>query len=299
MSWIKKIFNDWKAGYNARQKEAQFIKGLSAARAMLSHQSSIEGNEISFSHSGHAGDIIYSIPTMYSLAAGRKINLYLELNKPNRDFIKTMRHPNGSVMLTEKSVGLFVPLLLAQKDFIRCEALTHQKVDYDLTAFRDLPFDYRMGSIARWYFLTYGISSDLGKPWLHIIPNTAFTDAVVIARSSRYRTPGIDYSFLKKYSRLVFVGMPDEFSDMQKQIPGIVYQPVNNFLELAAVIAGSKLFIGNQSFPFSLAESLKVKRVLEVFPQCPNVIVEGADAYDFCYQPQFEKIVSGLLNHTK
>lgn len=294
MSWFQKIFNNWKTEFNVRQKETQFLNGLQNVPDVL-HPVAIEGDEISFSHSGHAGDIIYSIPTMYELAEGRKINLYLSLNQPNRDFTKQMRHPNGNVMLTEKSVELIAPLLLVQKDFIRCEALAGQTIHYDLTAFREYPFDYRMGSIARWYFLTYGISRDLSKPWLQVRPNESFNDALVIARSSRYRTPKIDYGFLKKYPRVVFVGMPDEFADIQQKIPALIYQPVQNFSELASVIAGSKLFIGNQSFPFSLAEALKVKRVLEVFPQCPNVLVEGADAYDFCYQPQFEKIVSTLL----
>ncbi|MCK9402850.1 MAG: hypothetical protein M0Q26_05575 [Chitinophagaceae bacterium] len=294
MSWLHKIFTDWKAGFNARQKETQFLQGLQNLPDVL-HPIQLEGDEINFSHSGHAGDIIYSIPTMYALAAGRKINLYLSLYQPNRDFTKQMKHPNGNVMLTEKSVALFAPLLLAQPAFLRCEALTNQTIHYDLAAFREFPFDYRMGSITRWYFLTYGISCDLGKPWLQVIPNERYTNAIVIARSSRYHTPKIDYGFLKKYPTLFFVGMPDEFDDMKKQIPNLVYQPVTNFLELASVIAGSKLFIGNQSFPFSLAEALKVRRVLEVFPQCPNVLVEGANAYDFCYQPQFEKIVTDLL----
>ena len=294
MSRFSKIFNNWKTEFNVRRKETQFLNGLQNVPDVL-HPAVIDGDEISFSHSGHAGDIIYSIPTMYELAAGRKINLYLTLNQPNRDFTRQMRHPNGNVMLTEKSVELIAPLLLAQKDFIRCEALAGQTVHYDLTAFREFPFDYRMGSIARWYFLTYGISRDLGKPWLQVQPDESFKDALVIARSSRYRTPKIEYGFLKKYPRVVFVGMPDEFADMQQQIPSLVYHPVKNFLELASLIAGSQLFIGNQSFPFSLAEALKVKRVLEVFPQCPNVLVEGADAYDFCYQPQFEKIVTTLL----
>ncbi len=297
MSWLKKIFNEWKTEFNVKQKETQFINGLQQVPDVLSNPLSMEGGEINFSHSGHAGDIIYSIPTMLELAKGKKINLYLTLNQPNRDFTKQMRHPNGNVMLTQKSVDLFAPLLLAQPDFARCEAHQGQPIHYDLTAFRSFPFDYRMGSIARWYFLTYGISRDLGKPWLQVTPNSSFNDAIVLARSSRYRTPNISYSFLKKYPRIVFVGMPDEFADMQQQIPDLIYQPVPNFYELAAVIAGSKLFIGNQSFPFSLAEAVKVKRVLEVFPQCPNVVVEGEHAYDFCYQPQFEKIVKDLMGH--
>jgi len=295
MSWIRKILMDWKTEFNVQQKETQFLKGL--AKAPSIHEPVIEGDEISFSHSGHAGDIIYSIPAMQSLAKGRKINLYLELYKPARDFTKKMRHPNGQVMLTPKSIELFAPLILSQPAFKKCEALKDQKVQYDLTVFREFPFDYRMGSIARWYFLTYGINGDLGKPWLQVTPDKTFNHAIVLARSSRYRSPKIDYGFLQKYPRLVFVGMPEEFEDMKKQLPKLEYKPVTNFLELAAVIAGSKLFIGNQSFPFSLAEALKVRRVLEVFYKCPNVLVEGPNGYDFCYQPQFEKIVSDLLDH--
>jgi hypothetical protein len=100
----------------------------------------------------------------------------------------------------------------------------------------------------------------LHEPWLHVTPDTSFSNAIVVARSSRYRTPEIDYSILKKYPRVVFVGLPDEFEDMHPQVPHMEYKSVANFLELAQVIAGSKLFIGNQSFPFALAEALKAKQ---------------------------------------
>lgn len=294
MSWMRNIFNNWKAEYNLRKKEQRFVGSMAAAADVLRQHASDE-NTVSFSHTGHAGDIVYSIPAMYALAGGKKIALYLKLNQPALDFTPSMKHPNGSVMLTSKSVELFAPLLLAQPGFVACEALNDQHVDYDLTAFRALPFDYRMGSIARWYFLTFGVTRDLGKPWLQARPDARYSDAVIIARSSRYHSPGIDYSFLKKYKRLVFVGVPDEYEEMKKALPALEYAPVKDFLELASVIAAGRLFIGNQSFPFSLAEAMKVRRVLEVYHQCPNVIVEGAEGYDFCYQPQFEKIVGGLL----
>jgi hypothetical protein len=295
MSFFRKIFNNWKTEYDVRQKQARFKNGLQNLSA-ISNPPDIVGDEINFSHSGHAGDIIYSIPAMIALAEGRKINLYLTLYQPNRDFTKKMKHPNGSVMLTEKSVELIAPLILAQNEFILCESHQGQQIHYNLTDFRNLPFDYRMGSIARWYFLTYGISADLGKPWLKVVPDESVKDSIVLARSSRYHTPGISYSFLNKYADIVFVGMKEEFEEMKKEIPGLTFRPVKQFLEMASIIAGSKLFIGNQSFPFSLAEALKVKRVLEVFPLIPNVVVEGEYAYDFCYQPQFEKIIKKLLD---
>lgn len=295
MSRWRQIFNGWKAEYNLSRKHAQFINALPQAAAVLQPLAAPGEEEIAFSHNGHAGDIIYSIPAMYALAQGRKIRLYLDLYQPALDFTPSMKHPNGKVMLTDKSVALFAPLMLSQPDFISCEALKGQTIHYDLTAYRRLPFDYRMGSIARWYFLAFGISADLGKPWLAVTPNRSFSESVVIARSSRYHSPGISYAFLSAYPNLVMVGMPEEYAAMKKQLPSLQYHPVHDFQELAAVIAGSRLFIGNQSMPFALAEAMKVKRVLEVYHQVPNVVVEGSNGYDFCYQPQFEHIVQGLL----
>jgi hypothetical protein len=296
MSFLQKIWTDWKQSFNHRQKEQRFKDGLAVAPQVLKPLTPITGNAVHFKHTGHAGDVIYSIPAMKALANGKKIHLYFELNQPNRDFTKQMRHPNGNVMLTEKSVALFAPLMQQQPEIEYFGTWNGEPIHYDLTAFRSFPFDYRMYSIARWYFLTFAVTADLGKPWLQITPDNRFSDKIVIARSSRYHAQEISYSFLSKYENLFFVGVPEEYETMKKEIPNLQYQPVSDFAALAAIIAGCKLFIGNQSFPFSLAEALKAPRILEVYHQCPNVVPEGANAYDFCYQPQFEKIVSDLLN---
>ncbi|MFL5774040.1 MAG: hypothetical protein ACJ75F_12840 [Flavisolibacter sp.] len=248
-------------------------------------------SDVHFRHSGNAGDIIYSLPAIKTLAEGRNIHLHLNLNQPR---LGKMYHPLGNVMLNEQMVSMLQPLLLEQPYIQSCDTYKDQQVDFDMDIFRQYPFNYRMHSIARWYFLAFGISSDLGKPWLHVTPNDHFKDAIVIARSHRYHAPGIDYSFLKRYPRTVFVGLQNELEEMRKMIPTIEYYPVKDFLELASVINGSRFFIGNQSFPFSLAEALKCKRLLEVYHISPNVIVEGAYGFDFCYQPQFEKLAEKL-----
>lgn len=294
MNILQKFLYNWKASFNFKQKTKSFVNGLNNLSSININDNFESEAELNFLHSGHLGDIIYAIPAIYCLAKGKPINLFLKLNEPVKDFIKSMTHPNGNVMLTNTSVKLLQPLILKQKQFKKCEAHNNQKIHYDLTLFRNLPFDYRMGSITRWYFLTFGISTNLSNAWLSVKPNIVYKNFIVIARSKRYRTPLITYSFLKKYLDIVFVGVQEEFIDMQKEIPHITFVSVQNFLELAEIIAGCKIFIGNQSFPFSLAESLKVKRVLETFPQCPNVIPEGENAYDFCYQPQFEKIIEDL-----
>jgi hypothetical protein len=252
-----------------------------------------EPDAVHFKHFGLIGDIIYAIPAMQALAKGKKIYLHLLINQKSL-YRKSMRHTNKDKILTEKSVEMLAPLILSQPGFAACDILTDQKIDYDLDEFRNYPFDYNTNHICRWYFHMYGITADLSKPWLKVTPDTSFKKEIVIARSFRYRAPGITYDFLQAYPNITFAGLKEEYEDLKKAIPALKYRPVSNFLELAQIIAGCKFFIGNQSFPFAVAEALKVKRALEVCFECPNVIPEGEHAYDFVYQPQFEKIVKEL-----
>ena len=248
----------------------------------------------SFKHSGNSGDLIYSLPAVYALAENSSIELYLNLDQKMNYDIERGKHPLNGVMLNEKMFLMLQPLLLFQQQIKTCNIYHNESIDYDLDIFRKSAFNTNSGSIARWYFLHFAVNADLGKSWLQVNANSSFNDYIVIARSLGYHSPGIDYSFLSKYKKLIFVGVPEEFEEMRLVLPTLEYQSVSNFLELAEIIAGCKFFIGNQSFPFSIAEALKVKRILEVYYVCPNVIVEGINGYDFCFQPQFEKVVEKL-----
>lgn len=282
------------AVFKEKAKRQLFEKGLSRVQQPELYPDTA-GDAVHFKHFGLIGDIIYAIPAMKALAGNKKIHLHLQINQQSL-YKKSMRHMNQGKILTEKSVQMLAPLLLAQPEFAVVDVLGNQRVDYDLDEFRNFPFDYNTNHICRWYFHMYGITADLGKPWLKVEPDPAYRNEIVIARSFRYRAPGISYDFLKAYPDITFVGLKEEFEDMQRMIPQLKHRTVKNFLEFAQIIAGSKFFIGNQSFPFAVAEALKVKRALEVCFECPNVIPEGPDGYDFVYQPQFEKIVKQLYS---
>lgn len=297
MGSLTDILKHWKAEFDIHQKEKRFIRTLQNVPDIFRNEPTAESMEVNFRHSGHAGDLIHAIPAMLALAKGRKINLYLHLNQPAGKYTGNITHPNGNVMFTKKTVELFAPLILSQPQFSACEAYTDQNIHYDLSEFRQFPFDLRMGSNSRWYLQTFATTWDLGKPWLSVTPDKSYNDAIIVARSSRYRTPMVSYDFLGKYPRVVFVGLPEEFENMREQIPKMEYKPVNNFLELAKVIAGGKLYVSNQSLPAAIAEGLKVRRVIELSYLVPTTVVEGPDAYDVVYQPQFERIVSNLMGH--
>ncbi|MBI5858610.1 MAG: hypothetical protein HZB42_13305 [Sphingobacteriales bacterium] len=278
--------------FKQKAKRKLFSKALSKLELPNLHPKTA-GDAVHFKHFGLLGDIIYAIPAMKVLAEGRKIHLHLQINQKSL-YSKKMKHENKDKILTEKNVLMLAPLLLSQPGFASCDILSDQKIDYDLDEFRKYPFDYNTNHICRWYFHMYGITTDLSKAWLTVKPDASLNNEIVIARSFRYRAPGISYDFLKAYPNTSFVGTKEEYEDLKSAIPALKHKQVSNFLELAQVIAGCKFFIGNQSFPFALAEALKVKRALELCFECPNVIPEGENAYDFVYQPQFEKVVKEL-----
>jgi len=256
--------------------------------------------EINIIHSGNAGDIIYSLPVVKRLSemTFKPVNFLLKLDE-RLDLLPGDSHPLNNVMLNQKMADNLAPLLNAQQYINETQIYTDQKVHLNLSLFRESGLELDKGNIARWNFYTTGINTDLSKPWLKAKPNPEFSDSIVLARSSRYNNPLINYSFLSEHQDVVFVGVKQEYEKMKRSIPTLVWHGVNSFLELAEVIKGSKLFIGNQSLPFSIAEGLKVVRLLEVYHRIPNVIPEGQNGYDFCFQKHFEYLVDSLMSNDR
>jgi hypothetical protein len=244
-------------------------------------------------HSGNAGDIIYALPSIYALAKGKPVHLLLKLNQ--KGVYGKEGHPLGNVMLNQNMFDMISPLLLSQQGIHACTVYNGESFDYDLDYFRYYPFQLFKGNISHWYYWVFAIQANTWNPWLKVKEDERFRDSIVIARSKRYNAPGIDYSFLAQYSNLIFIGVNEEYGIIKKQVPSIKFHPVKDFLEMASIIAGSKLFIGNQSFPFAIAEALKVNRLLEVYFDSPNVAVNGENGFEFCLQPQFELLVERIM----
>jgi hypothetical protein len=246
-------------------------------------------------HSGNSGDVIYALPTLKKIAevTGVPIYLYLRLNQP-LVMSGYSSHPMGNVMINQPMAEMLYPLLNAQDYIESCEAYNNQKVHIDLDFFRNKTISLHNSNLARWYSYVTGFTPELWKPWITVKPDTSFTDKTILARSARYRNSTINYSVLKEYKNIVFIGVKSEYEDMQKSIPNLQTIQIKNFLELAQMIAACKVFIGNQSFPYSVAEGLKVPRILEAYYHLAHVIPEGENAHDFYYQNHFESLVKQL-----
>jgi hypothetical protein len=242
-------------------------------------------------HSGNAGDILYSLPAIRQACynANDKAILYLHIDQP-ANYAQGFVHPLGNVMLNKYMATMLKPLL-KQCLFIEDVLIYNgQKIDYDLDKFRQIGLNLGAGNISRWYFQAFPeLTCDLVQPTIEMQLSRILNETIVINRTERYQNGQIDYSILNQYSNpKYFVGTEHEYHLMSKIVKNLQYQEVSNFYELADLINNCKVFIGNQSMNFAIAEQLKSNRILETYFGCPNVIPCGGRAFDIFNQEGFE-----------
>jgi len=300
--WLKHtnrpLYKDykWELANYTQQEFNSFITGTNRLTSLEKIRSFAKAHGfINICHSGNAGDIIYALPTLKQihLQTGAPVNLFLRLGKP-LILSGYKSHPMGNVKLNQKMAEMLIPLIKSQQYINSCQVHGSEPIHIDLDYFHSGNIPLKKGNIARWCSYLTGVSPELWKPWLTVSPDVSYANSIVIARSERYRNHAIDYSFLKNYSNVVFLGVESEYNDIRKAVPNVRWVKINDFTEMAGIIAGARCFIGNQSFPFSLAEAMKVPRVLETSFDIINVVPEGEDGYDFFFQDHLESIVTRL-----
>lgn len=280
-------------------------------------------NPLPFKFSLRPGDLINALAGVKEACRQQRTraSLYLGLNIEWKTVPELMVGRTSPYTLTEDMMEQLKPLLLSQP-YIQgvfsleehlpdiyhswCE-LINAKNDYlvnewyrknqiiDLDRHHLMPIGMPAGNLFRSNFYIYpDMACDLSQPWLDIEPVTAINPAVVINRTLRCRN-SLKYSFMRQYYPVVFVGLQDEYMDFCRT-QGFQPQwvPTTDILQLARVIKSARWFAGNQSMAYSLAEAMKVPRLLEICPGLNNVIPAGENAYDAYFQHAFEHYASKL-----
>ena len=219
-----------------------------------------EKNEISFLHSGHLGDIINSLPLIKEVAKNKKCKLFIEANKPLPYHLQDPSPHFGKYYLTEFSIKKMMPLLSKQTYIEKVDIFNNQNIDVNLNLFREMAINFNIDSV-RWYFHITGIHAELDIPYLTNVGFHEIKEKIVIIRTKRRRNYLINYNFLKNYNNVLFLGLRDEYNELKKEIPNLEFFECRDFLEMAQIINSSKVFIGNLSFGFTLAEGLKKTKV--------------------------------------
>lgn len=210
-----------------------------------------------FIHSGDIGDIIASLPSVVALGGGHYV-----ITESVNGRRQSMRGPRFESIR---------PLLELQPYIRSVRWEDHpEKSDYDFTTFRH---DGRLGEdLATWQARHLGVKISL-DPWLYV-DRVEHEGRVVIARSPRYHAPGFPWrELVARHRNPLFIGLPTEHSAFCAAFGRVEYLPTENMLDVARVIAGASLFIGNQSSPMWVALGLGVPILQETHPLQPNTMI--------------------------
>jgi hypothetical protein len=215
-----------------------------------------------FLHSGARGDIIYSLPTIKGLGGGI---LYIEV---------TGKHCVGKA-IEEVDVEYFKGLLTKLDYIDDVLPWKGERVWYDLNDFRIKGGSLSYGHLAQNHLNAFNVKFDLqNEPFINRENlNKKFLSNIIINHSKRYEGCIKNWHDLKEYEEMCsFVGFEDEYENF-KNLSGlnINFYKAQSYLEIAEIINASKVFIGNQSFIYSIAEGMKVNRFLSICDWVPNV----------------------------
>lgn len=224
-----------------------------------------------FHHSGDAGDVIYSLPVIKSMGGG-----VLFLSTDNRHpWPKPTRWQQGG---GDPAWAGSLATLLDRQPYIWRTLHTHGfpfSTDIDLNLFREF---YRTNRPELWDSLftlhckAFGISYPENEPWLQVeqVRKVPGRD-IVVNRTQRFNNPDFPWvQLVQRFgSRMVFIGTALEHAQFARfgTVPRV---ETKNLLEAAQVIAGARVFIGNQSCPLAIAHGLCKNAIVEEWKQNPN-----------------------------
>jgi ADP-heptose:LPS heptosyltransferase len=220
---------------------------------------------ILFHHRGSLGDVIYSLPTIISFGGG---TLYLKKEYHfqflynlliNQSFLNDVKVVTNTTWPEEFANNIFI----------------------NLDQFRKIEKRKQGKHLSLCHLESFNKKYDLSSKWIDNIDTNYISD-IIIQCSPRYHDKEkINWSILNKYKdKITFVGYKKEYKwFINRHNLNIPFYQCKDGLDFAQTIKGSKLFIGNQSFGFSVAEALKKPRILEVFYNNSNCIPNGKDGF--------------------
>lgn len=269
---------------------------------------------ITYLHSCNAGDLICALPGMRHVyrTKDKKAIIRQILDMPGNYYagaVHSVRDDkNVQVTMNRRMFDMLSPLLLAQDYIAGFQIFTpdgDQQHEVDLTVIREkvgennviipgtVNVNIPYGALPSWLMLAYPqMACDFSQPWIETPGLQVIAKSyILINRTQRYGNEGINYTFLKKYQdELLFIGTETEHQLFCKQFKlDFNRLQVDDFLELAEVMKMCRFFLGNQSFPWNLANALGIPRLLEMCHFAPNCQpFVGENNYGFLHQLALE-----------
>lgn len=219
-----------------------------------------------FLHSGDRGDLFYSLPVIRDNGPGKLYVADKPWTRPITPWIDSAR------------------LLLESQSYISSlEVHASQPIDHDFSTFRGIGH-YRGRTICELHFIWVRLRCDQNMPWLTVEPDSRSSGRIVIGRTPRYNNPHFPWKGIVETfgNDLMFIGLPEEHQAFCQQFGEVEYCPTDNLLEVASLIEGSDIYIGNQSCPYAICEGLKHRSIQETHLQIWDCIYPRTNAL-YCF----------------
>ena len=168
--------------------------------------------------------------------------------------------------------AVFKPLAESQSYIEQCRVYEpSDRIDWNSGDFRGSGLHSRSASLFQAQLSHLVHTKGFGQTitpllkWLHVEPSKETKGRIICARSGRYRNGSFPWKQIVRHygDRLLFIGLKHEHAEFCSHWGMVEYRPVNDLLEMAQYIAGSEMFIGNQSSPMAVAEGLKHHTIQE------------------------------------
>jgi hypothetical protein len=235
-----------------------------------------------FKHSGDLGDIIYALPAIKALGGGV---LFLDVNGGESDPIVHRQCVRGRCKFNQRGYDVIRPLLAEQPYLAEVRIWNGEVVQYNLDACRAQMSDMR-ANLAALYMRMYGLDERLvNEPWLTLASAPInLGKQIVFNRTVRYQAKyhWWEMNHRAMLPQAVFLGYEKEHEIFEYTFDCKVdFHKANDALEIARVLRGAQVLIGNQSFVMSIAIGLGIPFVQEVYDTAPNCVFQRANAQYF------------------
>ena len=235
----------------------------------------------SFTHSGTTGDTFSSLAVVRCLGGG---DYYLRMD--NLDNItRSLGWGTAGIhsgRMRKIDYEFLAPIMKIQSCISSFEIWNNEPVDYELEKCAyHMQDDIWPRNFANWY--AQAMKLDLEKykrtlqidPYVDVDKPTSIPGRPVCISRNKHHTDGItDLNNVEEWTnwfergladQCFFVGLPEEHAWFEETMKiKVHYEPTSDGLALARLIAGSKMMIGNQSMPATLALGIGTTLWVEV-----------------------------------
>lgn len=236
-----------------------------------------------YHHTGDMGDVIYSLAAIKAIGPG-----VLWLSPENRYPYPRPTHTPPSYEWADS-----IASLANLQDYVwKCQ-FTHiypYSTDYDFNKHRMFYIEKgneKWNSLFRLHLKTFNADYPEDQPWLTVDKSEIVQGRpIMVNRTKRYHNDRFPWHELvaKFKHQMFFVGHRDEylaFAELNRdgEIPHV---PTPKLVDVARLVQGCKVFVGNQSTPMAIAFGLNKPVVQETWPLNRNCVFKRSNVlYSF------------------